>query len=150
MLAIIGKTGSAGGPRHVVGSSGEAIRDLSMEGRITCAIWQSKMGAKAGLVAPDSATFNYVKGLLACPNSTDFHDAVAYWKTLQTDEGATFDTVVTLQAEEISPQRHWGTNPGQVISVNGNIPDSGFACHSGQRASAEKALAYTGLKPAFC
>ncbi|WP_259272181.1 aconitase family protein, partial [Klebsiella pneumoniae] len=77
----------------------------------------------------------------------DFDDAVAYWKTLQTDEGATFDTVVTLRAEEISPQVTWGTNPGQVISVNDNIPDPASFADPVERASAEKALAYMGLKP---
>ncbi len=83
---------------------GEAIRDLSMEGRMTLCNMAIEMGAKAGLVAPDETTFNYVKGRLHAPKGKDFDDAVAYWKTLQTDEGATFDTVVTLQAEEISPQ----------------------------------------------
>ncbi|HCJ5856457.1 TPA: 3-isopropylmalate dehydratase large subunit, partial [Escherichia coli] len=84
---------------------------------------------------------------LHAPKGKDFDDAVAYWKTLQTDEGATFDTVVTLQAEEISPQVTWGTNPGQVISVNDNIPDPASFADPVERASAEKALAYMGLKP---
>ena len=120
VLAIIGKTGSAGGTGHVVEFCGEAIRDLSMEGRMTLCNMAIEMGAKAGLVAPDETTFNYVKGRLHAPKGKDFDDAVAYWKTLQTDEGATFDTVVTLQAEEIAPQVTWGTNPGQVISVKEN------------------------------
>ena len=126
---------------------GEAIRDLSMEGRMTLCNMAIEMGAKAGLVAPDETTFNYVKGRLHAPKGKDFDDAVAYWKTLQTDEGATFDTVVTLQAEEISPQVTWGTNPGQVISVNDNIPDPASFADPVERASAEKALAYMGLKP---
>lgn len=95
----------------------------------------------------DETTFNYVKGRLHAPKGKDFDDAVAYWKTLQTDEGATFDTVVTLRAEEISPQVTWGTNPGQVISVNDNIPDPASFADPVERASAEKALAYMGLKP---
>ena len=147
VLAIIGKTGSAGGTGHVVEFCGEAIRDLSMEGRMTLCNMAIEMGAKAGLVAPDETTFNYVKGRLHAPKGKDFDDAVAYWKTLQTDEGATFDTVVTLQAEEISPQVTWGTNPGQVISVNDNIPDPASFADPVERASAEKALAYMGLKP---
>lgn len=126
---------------------GEAIRDLSMEGRMTLCNMAIEMGAKAGLVAPDETTFNYVKGRLHAPKGKDFDDAVAYWKTLQTDEGATFDTVVTLRAEEISPQVTWGTNPGQVISVNDNIPDPASFADPVERASAEKALAYMGLKP---
>ena len=121
VLAIIGKTGSAGGTGHVVEFCGEAIRDLSMEGRMTLCNMAIEMGAKAGLVAPDETTFNYVRGRLHAPKGKDFDDAVAYWKTLKTDDGATFDTVVTLQAAEIAPQVTWGTNPGQVISVTDNI-----------------------------
>ena len=147
VLAIIGKTGSAGGTGHVVEFCGEAIRDLSMEGRMTLCNMAIEMGAKAGLVAPDETTFNYVKGRLHAPKGQNFDDAVAYWKTLKTDEGAIFDTVVTLQAEEIAPQVTWGTNPGQVISVNDSIPDPASFADPVERASAEKALAYMGLKP---
>ena len=147
VLAIIGKTGSAGGTGHVVEFCGEAIRDLSMEGRMTLCNMAIEMGAKAGLVAPDETTFNYVKGRLHAPKGKDFDDAVAYWKTLKTDDGATFDTVVTLQAAEIAPQVTWGTNPGQVISVTDNIPDPASFSDPVERASAEKALAYMGLKP---
>ena len=146
VLAIIGKTGSAGGTGHVVEFCGEAIRDLSMEGRMTLCNMAIEMGAKAGLVAPDETTFNYVRGRLHAPKGKDFDDAVAYWKTLKTDDGATFDTVVTLQAAEIAPQVTWGTNPGQVISVTDNIPDPASFSDPVERASAEKALAYMGLK----
>jgi 3-isopropylmalate/(R)-2-methylmalate dehydratase large subunit len=147
VLAIIGKTGSAGGTGHVVEFCGDAIQALSMEGRMTLCNMAIEMGAKAGLVAPDETTFNYVKGRLHAPKGQDFDDAVAYWKTLKTDDGATFDTVVTLQAEEIAPQVTWGTNPGQVISVNDSIPDPASFADPVERASAEKALAYMGLKP---
>ena len=148
VLAIIGKTGSAGGTGHVVEFCGEAIRNLSMEGRMTLCNMAIEMGAKAGLVAPDETTFNYVKGRLHAPKGKDFDDAVAYWKTLQTDEGATLNSAaVTLQAEEIAPQVTWGTNPGQVIPVNENIPDPASFSDPVERASAEKALAYMGLKP---
>ena len=121
VLAIIGKTGSAGGTGHVVEFCGDAIRALSMEGRMTLCNMAIEMGAKAGLVAPDETTFNYVRGRLHAPKGKDFDDAVAYWKTLNTDDGAHFDSVVTLQAEEIAPQVTWGTNPGQV--TNSRIED---------------------------
>ncbi|SUH39672.1 3-isopropylmalate dehydratase [Salmonella enterica subsp. enterica] len=147
MLAIIGKTGSAGGTGHVVEFCGDAIRALSMEGRMTLCNMAIEMGAKAGLVAPDETTFNYVKGRLHAPKGRDFDEAVEYWKTLKTDDGATFDTVVTLRAEEIAPQVTWGTNPGQVISVTDIIPDPASFSDPVERASAEKALAYMGLQP---
>lgn len=147
VLAIIGKTGSAGGTGHVVEFCGDAIRALSMEGRMTLCNMAIEMGAKAGLVAPDETTFNYVKGRLHAPKGRDFDEAVEYWKTLKTDDGATFDTVVTLRAEEIAPQVTWGTNPGQVISVTDIIPDPASFSDPVERASAEKALAYMGLQP---
>lgn len=130
VLAIIGKTGSAGGTGHVVEFCGEAIRDLSMEGRMTLCNMAIEMGAKAGLVAPDETTFNYVKGRLHAPKGKDFDDAVAYWKTLQTDEGATFDTVVTLQAEEISPQVTGAPIPASDFRER-QYSRSGFVCRSG-------------------
>jgi 3-isopropylmalate dehydratase, large subunit (EC 4.2.1.33) len=111
VLAIIGKTGSAGGTGYVVEFCGDAIRALSMEGRMTLCNMAIEMGAKAGLVAPDDTTFNYVKGRLHAPKAKDFDDAVAYWKTLHTDEGAKFDATVTLQAEEIAPQVDLGHQP---------------------------------------
>nr|AAA27155.1 isopropylmalate synthase (EC 4.2.1.3) [Salmonella enterica subsp. enterica serovar Typhimurium]CAA35840.1 unnamed protein product [Salmonella enterica subsp. enterica serovar Typhimurium] len=147
VLAIIGKTGSAGGTGHVVEFCGDAIRALSMEGRMTLCNMAIEMGAKAGLVAPDETTFNYVKGRLHAPKGRDFDEAVEYWKTLKTDDGATFDTVVALRAEEIAPQVTWGTNPGQVISVTDIIPDPASFSDPVERASAEKALAYMGLQP---
>ncbi|MDF7681738.1 3-isopropylmalate dehydratase large subunit [Enterobacteriaceae bacterium ESL0689] len=147
VLAIIGKTGSAGGTGHVVEFCGEAIRALSMEGRMTLCNMAIEMGAKAGLVAPDETTFNYVKGRLHAPKGQDFIDAVNWWKTLYSDADATFDTVITLQAEEIAPQVTWGTNPGQVISVDATIPDPASFADPIERASVEKALAYMGLQP---
>ena len=142
VLAIIGKTGSAGGTGHVVEFCGEAIRDLSMEGRMTLCNMAIEMGAKAGLVAPDQTTFDYVKGRLHAPKGEDFADAVAYWKTLTTDDGATFDSVVTLQAEEIAPQVTWGTNPGQVISVTDIIPDPASFSDPVERERRESAGLY--------
>ncbi len=147
VLAIIGKTGSAGGTGHVVEFCGEAIRDLSMEGRMTLCNMAIEMGAKAGLVAPDETTFNYVRGRLHAPKGKDFDDAVAYWKTLKTDDGATFDTVVTLQAAEIAPQVTWGTNPGQGVKISGVVPDPASFNDETERSAAERAIAYMGLKP---
>jgi 3-isopropylmalate/(R)-2-methylmalate dehydratase large subunit len=147
VLAIIGKTGSAGGTGHVVEFCGDAIRDLTMEGRMTLCNMAIEMGAKAGLVASDETTFNYVKGRRHAPKGKDFTDAVKYWKTLKTDDEAKFDTVVTLQAKDIAPQVTWGTNPGQVISIDDKIPDPASFNDPVERASAKKALDYMGLKP---
>ncbi|TPV80484.1 DUF2884 family protein [Klebsiella pneumoniae] len=127
-----------------VRADGQQLVNQAMGGILQDSI--NEMGAKAGLVAPDETTFNYVRGRLHAPKGKDFDDAVAYWKTLKTDDGATFDTVVTLQAAEIAPQVTWGTNPGQVISVTDNIPDPASFSDPVERASAEKALAYMGLK----
>lgn len=147
VLAMIGKTGSAGGAGYVVEFCGEAVRALSMEGRMTLCNMAIEMGAKAGLVAPDETTFNYVQGRLHAPKGAQFDEAVAYWKTLQSDTDAVFDKVVTLRAEAIAPQITWGTNPGQVIAVTETIPEPASFSDPVDRACAEKALAYMGLKP---
>lgn len=147
VLAIIGKTGSAGGTGYVVEFCGEAIRALSMEGRMTLCNMAIEMGAKAGLIAPDETTFNYVKGRRHVPKGEDFIAAVNAWKKLYSDADATFDKVITLQAEDIAPQVTWGTNPGQVISVDARVPDPASFTDPVERASAEKALAYMGLQP---
>jgi len=146
-LAIIGKTGSGGGNGHVVEFCGPAVRQLSMEGRMTLCNMAIELGAKAGLVAPDETTFNYVKGRQFAPKDQVWEEAVAYWRTLKSDEGARFDKVVTLNAADIAPQVTWGTNPGQVIAVNDIIPDPASFSDPVERASAEKALAYMDLKP---
>lgn len=145
VLAIIGKTTMAGGTGHVVEFCGEAIRDLSMEGRMTVCNMAIELGAKSGLIAPDETTFAYLKGRPSAPKGKDWDDAVAYWKTLHTDEGAEFDTVVTLEASEIEPQVTWGTNPGHVIGINEMIPNPADMADPIERQSAEKALAYMGL-----
>ncbi|KGQ34594.1 3-isopropylmalate dehydratase large subunit [Gallibacterium anatis] len=147
VLAIIGKTTMAGGTGHVVEFCGEAIRDLSMEGRMTVCNMAIELGAKAGLIAPDETTFEYLKGRPYAPKGKDWDDAVAYWKTLKTDEGAEFDTVVVLDAKDIAPQVTWGTNPGQVIGIDQTVPNPAEMSDSVVRASAEKALAYIGLEP---
>ncbi|OBW91554.1 3-isopropylmalate dehydratase large subunit [Gallibacterium anatis] len=147
VLVIIGKTTMAGGTGHVVEFCGEAIRDLSMEGRMTVCNMAIELGAKAGLIAPDETTFEYLKGRPYAPKGKDWDDAVAYWKTLKTDEGAEFDTVVVLDAKDIAPQVTWGTNPGQVIGIDQIVPNPAEMSDPVVRASAEKALAYIGLEP---
>ncbi|WP_338561044.1 3-isopropylmalate dehydratase large subunit [Erwinia sp. E_sp_B01_3] len=146
-LAIIGKTGSGGGNGHVVEFSGPAVEALSMEGRMTLCNMAIELGAKAGLVAPDDTTFDYVKGRQFAPKEAAWDEAVAYWRTLKSDSDAHFDRVVRLDAADIAPQVTWGTNPGQVIAVNECIPDPASFSDPVERASAEKALAYMDLKP---
>ncbi|KQA16819.1 3-isopropylmalate dehydratase large subunit [Vibrio metoecus] len=146
VLAIIGKTTAAGGTGYVVEFCGEAIRDLSMEGRMTVCNMAIELGAKAGLIAPDATTFNYIKGRKFAPQDSDWDAAVEYWQTLKTDEDAQFDAFVTLEASEIKPQVTWGTNPGQVIAVDEPIPSPSQFIDPVERTSAEKALAYMGLE----
>ncbi|SJL85266.1 3-isopropylmalate dehydratase large subunit [Vibrio palustris] len=146
VLAIIGKTTAAGGTGYVVEFCGEAIRDLSMEGRMTVCNMAIELGAKAGLIAPDETTFDYIKDRRYAPTGENWDSAVEYWKTLKTDEGAEFDHVVTLNAADIRPQVTWGTNPGQVMSVDGIIPSPEDFADPVEKASAEKALAYMGLR----
>lgn len=145
VLAVIGKTGSAGGTGHVVEFCGPAIEALSMEGRMTLCNMAIEMGAKAGLVAPDETTFNYLKGRQFSPKGEKWEQAVAYWQGLKSDSDAVFDSVVTLDAADIAPQVTWGTNPGQVIAINQPIPAPESFSDPVERASAEKALAYMGL-----
>ncbi|AHF78360.1 Isopropylmalate isomerase large subunit [Sodalis praecaptivus] len=147
VLAIIGKIGSAGGTGHVVEFSGDAIRALSMEGRMTLCNMAIEMGAKAGLVAPDDTTYAYLQNRQFAPKGDDWHQAVLYWDTLKSDEDAHFDKVVTLDAQDIAPQVTWGTNPGQVIAVNQLIPSPESFSDPVERNSAAKALAYMDLQP---
>lgn len=146
-LAVIGKTGSGGGNGHVVEFCGPAIEQLSMEGRMTVCNMAIELGAKAGLIAPDDTTFNYIKGRKFAPQGEAWEQAVAYWRTLKSDSDAKFDKVVTLDAADIAPQVTWGTNPGQVIAVDQLIPDPASFSDPVERASAEKALAYMDLRP---
>ncbi len=146
VLAIIGKTTAAGGTGYVVEFCGEAITNLSMEGRMTVCNMAIELGAKAGLIAPDQTTFDYIKGRKFAPTGQDWDDAIEYWSSMQTDNDATFDAVVTLDATEIKPQVTWGTNPGQVIAVDATIPDPESFNDPVEKASAEKALAYMGLE----
>ncbi|MDW6002917.1 3-isopropylmalate dehydratase large subunit [Vibrio mangrovi] len=146
VLAIIGKTTAAGGTGYVVEFCGQAIRDLSMEGRMTVCNMAIELGAKAGLVAPDQTTFDYVKGRKFAPTGENWDKAVEYWQTLQSDEGAEYDAVVTLDAAEIKPQVTWGTNPGQVIAIDTPIPSPESFTDLIEQSSAIKALNYMGLE----
>lgn len=145
VLAIIGKLGSAGGTGYIVEFAGEAIEALSMEGRMTLCNMAIEMGAKAGLVAPDDTTFDYLKGRQFAPKGQSWDEAVAYWRTLKSDDDAIFDATVTINAAEIAPQVTWGTNPGQVIAIDQIVPLLNSFNDPVERASAEKALAYMGL-----
>ncbi|UAX00886.1 3-isopropylmalate dehydratase large subunit [Proteus terrae] len=145
VLAIIGKLGSAGGTGYIVEFAGEAIEALSMEGRMTLCNMAIEMGAKAGLVAPDDTTFDYLKGRQFAPKDQSWDEAVAYWRTLKSDNDATFDATVTINAADIAPQVTWGTNPGQVIAIDQIVPLLNSFKDPVERASAEKALAYMGL-----
>ncbi|MFA0085130.1 3-isopropylmalate dehydratase large subunit [Vibrio sp. 10N.261.51.F12] len=146
VLAIIGKTTAAGGTGYVVEFCGEAITDLSMEGRMTVCNMAIELGAKAGLIAPDETTLNYIKGRKFAPQGADWDAAVEYWNTFKSDDDATFDAVVTLNGADIKPQVTWGTNPGQVIAVDQPIPDPSNFADPVEKISAEKALAYMGLE----
>lgn len=145
-LTVIGKTGTAGGTGHVIEYCGEAIRDLSMEGRMTVCNMAIEGGARAGIVAPDETTFEYLKGRPHAPKGEMWDMAVAHWKTLFTDEGAHFDKIISFDASEIAPVVTWGTSPEDVLPITGNVPSpSDF--EGGKQASAARALEYMGLTP---
>ncbi|MDW6091810.1 3-isopropylmalate dehydratase large subunit [Vibrio rhizosphaerae] len=146
VLAIIGKTTAAGGTGYVVEFCGQAIRDLSMEGRMTVCNMAIELGAKAGLIAPDQTTFDYIKDRKFAPTGENWDKAVEYWQTLQSDDDAEYDAVVTLDAADIKPQVTWGTNPGQVISIDTPIPTPESFTDLIEQSSATKALNYMGLE----
>ncbi|GMU41417.1 MAG: 3-isopropylmalate dehydratase large subunit [Chloroflexota bacterium] len=147
VLAIIRKIGVDGGVGHVIEYRGDVIRNLSMEGRMTVCNMTIEGGARAGLVAPDETTFAYLKGREFAPQGEDWDRAVEAWKALTTDEGATFDTVVTLKGEEIEPHVTWGTTPAQSVPVSGVVPDPADAPTPSARETAERSLKYMDLKP---
>jgi 3-isopropylmalate/(R)-2-methylmalate dehydratase large subunit len=144
-LTIIGAIGTGGGNGHVIEYRGSAIRSLSMEGRMTLCNMSIEGGARAGLVAPDETTFDYVKGRDRAPTGQAWDDAVAYWRTLPTDEGASFDKEVVIDAATITPHVTWGTNPAQVTAITGSVPDPEAMSDAGDREAAARALAYMGL-----
>jgi len=147
ILAIIGKIGTAGGTGHVIAYAGKAIRDLSMEGRMTVCNMSIEAGARAGLIAPDETTFAYLKGRPMAPKGAGWDKAVAYWKTLPSDDGAQYDKEVVLHTREIIPQVTWGTSPQDVLPIDGKIPDPAAIAEESKRDSMLRSLAYMGLTP---
>jgi 3-isopropylmalate/(R)-2-methylmalate dehydratase large subunit len=146
ILAIIGKIGTAGGTGYVLEYAGEAVQNLSMEGRMTMCNMSIEGGARAGLIAPDETTFQYIKGRPMAPKGEEWDKAVAYWKSLRSDEGATYDKEVVMEAKDIAPTVTWGTTPEDVLPITGSVPSpSDFKEESKQKA-AERALEYMGLK----
>ena len=147
VLAIIGEIGTGGGIGHVIEYRGQAIRDLSMEGRMTVCNMSIEAGAKAGMIAPDDVTFDYLQGRDQSPSGADWDAAVADWRTLVTDEGAVWDKEVVIDAATISPQVTWGTNPGQVGSIDDTIPSPDDFDDDTTRETVTRALEYMGLEP---
>ena len=147
VLAIIGKIGTAGGTGFAIEFGGEAIRDLSMEGRMTLCNMAIEAGARAGMVAVDEKTIDYVKGRPYAPKDDRWQQAVADWKTLHSDADANFDEVVRLDASQIQPQVTWGTSPEMTVDINGNVPDPANEKDNVKSDGMAKALAYMDLKP---
>ncbi|WP_372768921.1 3-isopropylmalate dehydratase large subunit [Pseudoalteromonas sp.] len=147
ILAVIGKLGTAGGTGYVAEFCGEAISALSMEARMTLCNMSIEMGAKAGLIAPDQATYDYLEGRPFAPKGKDWQQAVAYWQTLKSDEDAVFDHTVVLNAAEIQPQVTWGTSPEQVIGIDQVIPDPDTQSDLIKADAIRRALAYMDLQP---
>ena len=146
ILAIIGEIGTAGGTGHVIEYAGEAIEALSMEGRMTVCNMSIEGGARAGLIAPDAKTFDYIKGRPRAPKGGAFEVAKHHWEKLYSDEGAHFDRVVVLKADQLPPIVSWGTSPEQVVSVSGRVPVPSEIADETKRKAAERSLDYMGLK----
>ncbi|MFT9140897.1 3-isopropylmalate dehydratase large subunit, partial [Acetobacter orientalis] len=146
MLAIIGHIGTAGGTGHVIEFAGSAIRGLDMAGRMTLCNMSIEAGARAGLVAPDDTTFDYIKGRPFAPKGAAFDEAVAYWRTLSTDDGAHFDKEVSLRAEDIAPSLTWGTSPETVLAITDTVPDPVQETDDAKRAQMVRMLEYMGLE----
>jgi 3-isopropylmalate/(R)-2-methylmalate dehydratase large subunit len=147
VLAIIGKITTAGGNGHVIEYTGDTIRALDMAGRCTVSNMSIEAGARAGLIAPDQTTFDYVRGREFAPKGEAFEQAVAYWKTLPSDPGAHFDTIVRLTTAEIAPMVTWGTTPGAVVPVTGIVPNPSDESDEGKRSQMQRMLEYMGLTP---
>ena len=147
VLAVIGKIGTAGGTGYTIEFAGEAIRNLTMEGRMTLCNMAIEAGARAGLVAVDETTIEYIQGRPYAPQGEGLRHALQYWRTLHSDVGAHFDSVVELRAEEIDPQVTWGTSPEMVLSIGDRIPDPEKERDPNKRSAMERALEYMGLVP---
>ncbi len=147
ILAIIAKIGTGGGQGYVLEYRGEAIRSLSMEARMTICNMSIEAGARAGMIAPDETTFAYLQGRPHAPEGEDWDAAVEYWRTLRSDDDATFDTEVILDANDLEPFVTWGTNPGQGLPLSGSVPVPELIADETERIAAEKAIEYMGLTP---
>ncbi|WP_194947850.1 3-isopropylmalate dehydratase large subunit [Actinomyces trachealis] len=147
ILAIIAKIGTNGAQGHVIEYRGRTIEQLSMEARMTICNMSIEAGARAGMIAPDQTTFDYLKGRPHAPEGQDWDDAVAYWSSLRTDADATFDTEVVLAAADIEPFVTWGTNPGQGLPISAKVPDPATIADETERRAAERALEYMDLTP---
>ncbi|MBV1695155.1 MAG: 3-isopropylmalate dehydratase large subunit [Hyphomicrobiales bacterium] len=147
ILAIIGKIGTAGGTGHVIEYAGDVISSFSMEGRMTVCNMSIEGGARAGMIAPDQKTFDYLKGRPKAPKGASWDQAMRYWETLQSDAGAHFDSIVRLDASNLPPIVTWGTSPEQVTTIEGATPDPAKIDDEGKKASIIRALDYMGLKP---
>jgi 3-isopropylmalate/(R)-2-methylmalate dehydratase large subunit len=147
ILAIIGKIGTAGGTGCVIEYAGEAIRNLDMAGRMTVCNMSIEGGARAGLIAPDETTFEYLKGRPMSPKGAAWEAAEAYWRTLPSDAGAKYDVEVVLNSRDITPMVTWGTSPEDVVPITGIVPDPAKIADEGKRKKMERSLAYMGLKP---
>ena len=146
-LAIIGMIGTAGGTGYVIEYAGDAIKELTMEGRMTLCNMAIEAGARAGLIAPDEKVYDYLNGKEFAPKGAAWEQALAYWQSLPSDEGAVFDAIVELNGPDIAPQVSWGTSPEQVIGVDGVVPSPDSFDNEGKRKACESALAYMGLTP---
>ncbi len=144
-LAVIGEIGTAGGTGYAIEFMGDAVQSLSMEGRMTLCNMAIEAGARAGMVAVDDTTINYIKGRPFSPKGDNWEQAVNFWRTLRSDEGAVFDQVVTLKAEHIKPQVTWGTSPEMVTTIDGKVPDPAEVTDTVKRQDMQKALFYMGL-----
>ena len=146
ILALIGRIGTGGGAGHVIEYRGSTIRSLSMEGRMTICNMSIEAGARAGMVAPDDTTFAWVEGRPHAPKGAEWEAALEHWRSLATDEGAVFDKEVVVDATILRPHVSWGTNPSQVVAIDGSVPDPDALADAGQAESARRALSYMGLK----
>src|SRR5690554_4891195 len=147
ILAIIAKIGTGGGQGYVLEYRGEAIRSLSMEARMTICNMSIEAGARAGMIAPDETTFEYLKGRPHAPEGADWDEAVDYWRTLRSDDDAVFDAEVVLEAADLEPFVTWGTNPGQGLPLSADVPVPAEIADENERVAAERALEYMGLTP---
>jgi 3-isopropylmalate/(R)-2-methylmalate dehydratase large subunit len=147
ILAIIGEIGVGGGIGHVIEYTGEAIRSLTMAGRMTVCNMSVEAGARAGMIAPDDTTFEYLRGKAHAPKGKEFDNAVTKWKDLATDSGAKFDKIVEIDASKLTPFVTWGTNPGMVTSITGIVPDPETFSNESEKSAARRALDYMDLQP---